>query len=239
MEWDEICIRVDRDRDARREMEDGKSSQEGGGEEGRTNQPKVLQIIGLLDAHHYPTPLSTLANSLSRLLPRSSSKSHSHSNQPLQRQTSTHRNKSQISLSSLLKTLFTWSITNDRVGVDRVYIVVGLVVMILETTGRDEDDDEDEDEQDVIEVFIDWIDSLSTKLSSSEFSARNGVSNDEMTEVDVARKAEAEEAKFLLAELIRRRAIRYEVYLQSMIARGETEAIPSHPVSRYSNSFII
>lgn len=109
-----------------------------------------------------------------------------------------HRHKRLLN-SSDLATLFTWATTCDRHGSHRVYAVATVILIELShatAPGATHSSGAIDLRLEIVKGFIDWLD--------------KGV------EV-------REEVKLLLAELIRSGVVDYALYLQKMIARGETE----------------
>lgn len=101
-----------------------------------------------------------------------------------------------------LKLLFSWAITKDRFGGSRVYAVAKIIALELESVTSSDTTSSGSTRTDVEAAFINWID-------NNMGGVRVGTTDGGVLK--------------LLEELIRVGVISYSLYLQRMIARGETE----------------
>ncbi|KAK4705575.1 protein SPA2, partial [Phenoliferia sp. Uapishka_3] len=110
-----------------------------------------------------------------------------------------HKSRRKLPIALELGILFTWATCSDRTGSHRAYAVAALIALerqhALNTPGSST---RNRNKLDVEAAFISWID---RRLAPWDTAAVSG----------------------LLAELVRVEVVSYSLYLQRMIARGETE----------------
>ncbi|ORY57990.1 hypothetical protein BCR35DRAFT_309518 [Leucosporidium creatinivorum] len=180
----------------------------GEGEEGEAegDEAEELETIQILDALTFPTSLSTSHKSLFRPPP------------PTRRR--------RLPLPSLLPLLFTWCTTPDRSGHHRRFAVSGLIKLELEEMrARGE---EGVRGGEVERGFVEWVDAL--VLETPEEEKEEGEEDEEEEggveaekERGNKREERVESVRRLLEELCRSGVVAFSLYLQRMIARGETE----------------
>lgn len=124
-----------------------------------------------------------------------------------------HKRRRRRPLAVEVPILFAWATTRDRAGPHRRYAVASLLRLEkeeLQALGRPK--------LDIAKLFIDWVDA-----SVIDTSMCQGGQSDARNKPSHRPECSIQDACILLEELVRQDVLSFSLYMQRMIARGETE----------------